>query len=108
MNLQELEAVCMEMIANAGEGRSKVLEAADCFADGNPQRGAQLLEEAEKHIHDAHQIQFLKLLQPQAAGETIPFHLLLIHAMDLLMMAMSEKTLVEKMVRMNKSDTGGS
>ncbi len=37
-------------------------------------------------------------MQPQANGETIPFHLLLIHAMDMVMGTTSELDLAKKLL----------
>lgn len=96
MTIAQLESSCMEMIALAGEGRAKVFEALDALLAGDRAKSLQILEEAEELLGQAHQIQFLQLMKPQAEGETIPFHLLLIHAMDLLMTSASEKDLVQK------------
>jgi cellobiose PTS system EIIA component len=97
-SLSDLEAVCMEMISYTGEGRAMVHEAIEAFSAGDIDACQQKLEEADKFLVQAHQIQFNRLLKLQAQGVQIPFHLLLIHAMDLLMVSTSEKDVATKML----------
>jgi cellobiose-specific phosphotransferase system component IIA len=98
LSLDELEAICMEMISYTGEGRAIVHEAVEAFSAGDIEACQQKLAEADKLLVQAHQIQFNKLLKLQAQGVQVPFHLLLIHAMDLLMVSTSEKDIVTKML----------
>lgn len=98
ISLSDLEAICMEMISYTGEGRGMVHEAIEAFSAGDNESCRQKLDEAEKLLIQAHQIQFNRLLKPQAQGLNVPFHLLLIHAMDLLMISTSEKDVATKML----------
>lgn len=98
MTMQQLETVCMEMISTTGEGRGRVFDAIEAYASGNICDAKEIIEDAEKILIEAHQIQFLKLMQPQAEGEQIPFNLILLHAMDLLMITTSEKDMVSKLI----------
>ena len=98
ISLDDLEAICMEMISFTGEGRGMVHEAIEAFSAGDIESCRLKLEQAEKLLVQAHQIQFNRLLKPQAQGASLPFHLLLIHAMDLLMVSTSEKDVVTKML----------
>lgn len=96
MNLSELEKVCMEMIGSAGEGKAKLFEAMDAYDAGNVEQSKKLLEEANKHIGRAHEIQFMELMAKQSSGEEIPFNLLLIHAMDILANAAMQMELINR------------
>jgi cellobiose-specific phosphotransferase system component IIA len=98
LSLSDLEAICMEMISYTGEGRAMVHEAIEAFCAEDIDSCRQKLAEAEKMLIQAHQIQFNRLLKLQAQGAQIPFHLLLIHAMDLLMISTSEKDVATKML----------
>ena len=98
LTLSELEQICMEMISFAGEGRAQVHEAIEAFSAGDPETCASKLEDADAMLVKAHQIQFGKLIKPQAQGVKIPFHLLLIHAMDLVMISTSEMDITKKML----------
>lgn len=84
MEIKELERICMEMIGYAGEGKAQLNESMNLFDEGNLTKSKELLEQAEKNLNLAHEIQFKKLMAKQSDGEKIPFHLLLIHAMDIL------------------------
>jgi len=96
--LTDIESICMEMISTAGEGRSKVFEAIDAYKAGEYEKCRELITESEDLLNKAHNIQFLKLMKPQANGEQIPFNILLIHAMDLLMVSSSEKDIVKRFI----------
>lgn len=97
-DISQLETICMEMIGTTGEGRAKVHEALVLCLEEKYVEAKDVLNEAEKLLNQAHNIQFLKLMKPQAEGENIPFNILLIHAMDLLMISTSEKDIVQKIV----------
>jgi len=84
MDMEELESICMDMIAYAGEGQSLIYEAASLFYKKDTYGCIKKIKEAEINLNRAHEIQFIKLMGPQAEGKEVPFHLLLIHAMDLL------------------------
>jgi cellobiose PTS system EIIA component len=98
MTLQELEQLCMEMISYAGEGRGLVHEAVEAFAAGDLADCQQKLDEAQQALVQAHKVQFHKFLKPQTEGVQIPFHLLIIHAMDLVMISTSEMDIAKKML----------
>lgn len=100
MEREELVGICMEMISFSGEGRSKVHEARVEFSKKNYENVRSLLEEAEELLGEAHKAQFSKLMVPQNQGQTIPFDLLLLHAMDLLMVATSEYDILKIELRL--------
>lgn len=102
VNGSELELICMEMISATGEGRGKLFEAIDAYKSKDYSQCRKLMEEAEDLLNQAHQVQFQKLMKPQANGEEIQFSILLIHAMDLLMITTSEKDMVKKFVDMER------
>lgn len=105
---EEIETICMEMIGYSGEARTIVFHVLESLFSGIDDENARKLDEAEKMLNEAHKIQFLKLMQPQANGETIPFHLLLIHAMDMIMVTTSELDLAKKILSANKSKSEAS
>ncbi|MEJ8735063.1 PTS lactose/cellobiose transporter subunit IIA [Mediterraneibacter sp. ICN-202921] len=98
MKMDELNDICMEMIANAGEGRSKVFEALDEINGENYETAQKKLEEAQEMLAEAHRIQFEKLMSPQNNGVEIPFSMLLLHAMDMTMVSTSEHDLLQSVV----------
>lgn len=94
MTMEELNNICMEMICNAGEGRSKVFEAVEEMNKENYATAEEKLTEAQEFLAEAHKIQFEKLMAPQNDGVEIPFSMLLLHAMDITMVATSEHDLL--------------
>lgn len=105
MSLEELSEYCMLMISYAGEGRTLVFEATNQYVRENYNDALSKLTEAEESLNKAHEIQWGKLMAAQMQGETIPFNMLLLHAMDLLMTATSEhdllKVLIDSKMEMN-------
>ncbi|MGM9549633.1 MAG: PTS lactose/cellobiose transporter subunit IIA [Faecousia sp.] len=98
MTMDELSNACMEMICNAGEGRSKVYEALnDVIAENYQAADAKLLE-AQALLAEAHKVQFEQLMAPQLNGTEIPFSMLLLHAMDISMVSTSEHDLLRAVV----------
>ena len=90
MTLEELTNVCMQMISSAGEGRALVYEAIDLFLDERYEEADKKLKEGEKHLGEAHRLQFESLMAPQTRGEQLPYSMLLLHAMDITLVSTSE------------------
>lgn len=99
MNKEQLDAVCMEMISNAGEGRGLVFEALESFQQDDYEAADQKLNQAQAFLAEAHKIQFEQLMSPQNKGVEIPFSMLLLHAMDLTMITTSEHDLLNAIVQ---------
>jgi PTS system cellobiose-specific IIA component len=98
MTNDEIEVICMGMIGYAGEARTLIFDVIESLFSEKLEGSTQKLEQAEQMLNEAHKIQFTKLMQPQANGEAIPFHLLLIHAMDMVMGTTSELDLAKKLL----------
>lgn len=99
MPQDELMLTCMEMISNTGEGRGFVFEALDLALREDYEAALAKLEEGEAFLAEAHRIQFEELMGPQKKGVTVPFDMLLIHAMDLLMISTSERDMLRKVIQ---------
>lgn len=98
LDQNELTQECMEMIAYAGEGRALTYEALELCLKEEWNAALDKIVKAEKHLSDAHQIQFEKLMARQARGDEIPCNMLLLHAMDLLMVSTAEKDMLKAIV----------
>lgn len=88
----EVEEVCFQIIALAGDAKSKVFEALSTAQAGNFSEAKQMLEEANKNINEARQIQHV-LLTNEARGTSVTPSVLLNHAMDILITAESERNM---------------
>ena len=79
-----INAVAMQVILHAGDGRNKVDEAIDAMARSEYEEAEKLLDEAEAEITKAHIAQ-TQAIQAQVGGENIEYSLLFTHAQDTVM-----------------------
>jgi len=102
---EELQLITVEIVAYAGDARSKYLEAL-AVAEGGDYAGAQrLLEEGNALITEAHNTQ-TSLLHKEAAGEPVKMNFLMVHAQDHLMTVMLLRDLVKTLVNLYKKVNG--
>lgn len=95
------EAEIFEIIAHGGNAKSLAYEALNSAAEGNFEEAKKLLDESEYEMAEAHKTQ-TRLIQDEINGEKVDTSLLMIHAQDHLMTALSEKSLIEKMIELYK------
>ena len=96
----QMEQTLFSLILYAGNARSKAKEAAELAETGDWEAARAALEEANAEQYKAHQIN-ADLIRAEASGETaIPFSVLLVHAMDLLLLAWSELDYTEQYIKM--------
>ncbi len=96
----EYESVIMELIVNGGDARSKALEAVMAAGEGKFDKADDLMQECNDALLRAHNSQ-TELLQKEAAGESDePVTLLMVHAQDHLMNAITIKDLAVQMIQM--------
>ena len=93
----ELEQITLEMIAHAGEARSLVFDSLRLAEKGEFEQARETLERVSEPLGAVHTLQ-TRLLQREAQG-TLPMgSVLLVHAQDLLMAAMTERDLTERII----------
>lgn len=100
------EEVCLQIIALAGDAKSKVYEALKAAIDRDYRRARGMLAEAEARITQARQIQH-SLLTSEARGEGMKPSILLTHAMDILITAESENNLASHVLGLCESASMG-
>lgn len=107
MNEHKLETKLVQtatkVIIHAGNARAlanKVIDIVETSSIDDPQIAA-LLEKADEEITAAHNSQ-TTVIQSEARGETIQFSMLMTHAQDSLMTAMSELHMTKRMLRLIK------
>ena len=93
------EEIIFTIILHAGNARAEAYDALRAAQDGDFARARQHLRQAEEEVGEAHKVQ-TDIIQKEAQGEKTDITLLFIHAQDHLMTAMSEKSLIENMVKM--------
>lgn len=97
----EFEQTMFQLILHAGSARSYAKEAAEYAEEAEWKEAEEALEKANEEQTQAHKIN-TSLITRAARGEDIDFSVLLVHALDLLMLAWSEIDYTEQHIRMAK------
>ncbi|HEM4101770.1 TPA: PTS lactose/cellobiose transporter subunit IIA [Streptococcus suis] len=84
MNREEITLLGFEIVAFAGDARSRLMEALAAAQKGDYAKAEELVEAANACIVEAHHAQ-TSLLQKEAAGEDLAFSVTLMHGQDHLM-----------------------
>ncbi|HEY42676.1 MAG TPA: PTS lactose/cellobiose transporter subunit IIA [Anaerolineae bacterium] len=101
MDPSEWEQTLFMLILHAGEARSKAKEAAEFAKEGDWVNAQRLMEEAEDEQLEAHKVS-AKIVKMEAGGEQVDFSVLLVHALDLLILAWIEIDHVYETIDMRK------
>jgi PTS system cellobiose-specific IIA component len=102
MSKEEVAEIAMQVIASAGEARSKIYDALNMCLKKDFEKCEELISEAEELIIEANKLTY-NILSAEAKGENISITLLLIHAFDILMASIIERDLAKKIIQMLKS-----
>lgn len=97
--LEEIQQLSFMIILHAGNARSSAMEALSLAKQFDFEGARAKIEEADKEFLLAHKEQ-TTLLQKEASGERTEFSVILIHAQDHLMTAMTVKDLANEMIEM--------
>lgn len=90
----------MELILCAGNGKAIAIDAIrKLLKDGDVEKAKEEIKEAGREIGKAHEIQ-TSLLQSEMAGENVEKSILLIHAQDHFMNALTIRDMSSLMVEM--------
>ena len=95
------ELMIMELVVNAGEGRSFAMEALKAARNREYEKAEDLVKQSEQAILNAHKSQ-IDVISKEAAGEHFPVSLLMVHAQDHVMNAMTVLDLAKEMIQMYK------
>ena len=99
--MKNLEEIVFSIIIHGGNARVKAYEALKAAEEGDFKTAEKLILEADEEIGNAHRIQ-TDIIQKEAGGEKVELSVLFVHAQDHLMTAISEKGLIENMIRLYK------
>lgn len=101
-NLME---IVMGLIVNGGDAKSSAMEAIQIAKEGNFDDARKKLQESDEALRKAHSSQTSMLTQ-EASGNDIEVSLLMVHAQDHLMNAITFRDLAEEIVSVHeKIDT---
>ena len=89
IDTNEMEQVLFQLILHAGSARSFAKEAGQYAEEGDWEAAEKALEEANEEQNKAHKVN-TTIITKAARGEDLEISVLLVHALDLLMLAWSE------------------
>ena len=93
--------IIMDIIVHGGNARSKAMEAIRQAAEGKFEEAKKQVESAEEDLHRAHNVQ-TSLIQDEANGKKTEISLLMIHAQDHLMNAITVVDMAKEMIRLHE------
>lgn len=97
MNKEEIGMIGFEIVAYAGEARSKLLEALNNAKKGNFENTENLIKEANESLTEAHNSQ-TQLLAAEAEGKDNDIGFIMIHAQDHLMTTLLLSDVIETLL----------
>lgn len=95
----DIERMTMQLIMHGGMARSKSMEAIAAVKGGSATAAEDLLSEAAQELALAHEAQ-AELIQSEADGQPVPLSLLLVHAQDHLMNAITIRDMAIELVEL--------
>ncbi|WP_067840092.1 PTS lactose/cellobiose transporter subunit IIA [Amphibacillus sediminis] len=96
----ENQEVVMGIIIHGGNARSQAMRAMAAAKNAKFAEAAQLIEEANEELNKAHRIQ-TDLIQAESRGDKTELSLLMVHAQDHLMNAMTVRDLALEVISLN-------
>lgn len=96
------EQLAVIILTNCGEARARVREVMDAIVASELDRADELLKECTELFERAHAAHIL-LVQDEARGELIQPTLLIIHALDIMLAAESERDMAEKILQIERA-----
>lgn len=100
--MDQLETVIFQIILHGGNARSSAMEALIAAKQGDFTTANDKLKEASSELNEAHHIQ-TALIQGEIRGEKTEISLLMVHAQDHLMNAITIKDLAAEFVELYES-----
>ena len=98
MSSEEYEQIITEIIASSGTARSCMIQAIWEAREGRFEEVNRLIGEADESLNEAHNIQ-TDLLQKEVCGNHTAVTLLMVHAQDHLMTAITVKELATELIK---------
>lgn len=97
----EMEQIIMQLIMNGGDARSFSIRAIQEAEKGKFSEAEKLLADAKESMNKAHEVQ-TKLIQEEVRNNNTEVTLLMVHAQDHVMNAMTVRDLAEYIINNRK------
>ena len=102
MTKDDMAMIAMEIVAYAGDARTKYLQAMDAISEKNFDKANALIKEGDDLILSAHNQQ-TELITKEAASEEVEISFLTVHAQNHLMTAMLLSDMCKRFIKMFKN-----
>lgn len=93
------EQIILQIIVSGGNARSHAMEAIQLAKEGKIEKAREAITKANEELGEAHLVQ-TQLIQDEARGNSKEVTLLMVHAQDHLMNAITVKDLAQEFVDM--------
>jgi len=93
----DLEVTIMQLIIYSGEARSLAIQAIRVARKGEFEEAKKLISECQEKMVEAHKFQ-TELIFSETSGNKVPISLLMIHAQDHVMNAMTMKDIAVEVI----------
>ena len=103
--MDEMELAIMNIIVNAGDAKTHAYEALNKVNVGDYDGAEDEMKKSNDALNLAHNSQ-TSFLQKEASGEKMEFSVLFVHCQDHLMTAISEMSLIERIMELTKTVNG--
>lgn len=107
MEKEELYQLSFQLVLHSGNARSFAMEALQDAKNREFKAAREKIAEAEAELLQAHKFQ-TQLIHAEAGGEKLDIPIILIHAQDHLMTAMTLKDLAVEMIEMREEFLGAN
>ncbi len=101
MTKEDVTMVGFEIVAYAGDARSKLLDALNKAQNGKFDEAEKLVEEAEECLIGAHNSQ-TEILAKEAGGDDLEMSFIMVHGQDHLMTTILLKELMKHLIELYK------
>lgn len=101
MDKNEMEMTTIEIVAYAGDARTKYIQALNAANNKEYDKAKELVLEGNELIAEAHKVQ-TKMLQLEASGEKVEVGFLTVHAQDHLMTVVLLRDIINNFIELYK------
>lgn len=101
MTKEDVTMIGFEIVAYAGDARTKLLNALQKAQNGEFEETEKLIQEAEECLLQAHKAQ-TEMIQKEAGGEDLELGFIMVHGQDHLMTTILLKELMKHLVELYK------
>lgn len=100
-HMEGMELICFQLITAAGGAKSNYIGAIQKAKEGLYEEAEALIKEGDELLKKGHE-PHVDLIQKEAAGESVPMSLILMHAEDQMMSTELFKVMAEEMIELYK------